>query len=180
MVCKVSDCPNKHKSRGYCSKHYMRFLVHGDATIALKSYHGKTYTPEFKAWINMKQRSTNPRHHAYKHYGGRGIKVCDRWLHSFDNFFEDMGERPENRTLDRIDNDGDYSPENCRWATKKEQINNRRVSNLVTYRDRTHTMGNWAYLLNVPLLTLSARILVYKWPVERAFEEELQCRPWNR
>ena len=88
--------------------------------------HKMSYTKTYKRWIAMKQRCYNPNHNAYNNYGGRGIKICERWLNSFSNFFADMGERPNGMTLDRINNDGDYTPRNCRYATPKEQIKNQR------------------------------------------------------
>lgn len=82
-------------------------------------------TPTYVSWNNMIQRATNPRHPAWKNYGGRGITVCARWR-DFANFLADMGERPEGLSLDRIDNDGDYQPSNCRWATRAQQRLNQR------------------------------------------------------
>jgi hypothetical protein len=91
-------------------------------THGMTRINGK-HSPTFESWHAMLQRCTNPKINRFMHYGGRGITVCDRW-HQFENFFADMGERPPGLTLDRIDNDGNYEPSNCRWATVSEQNSN--------------------------------------------------------
>jgi hypothetical protein len=88
--------------------------------------HGLSKTVEYQTWKRMRQRCYNTNYIRYKDWGGRGIKVCDRWLNSFENFLQDMGERPKGTSLDRINNDGNYEPTNCRWATMVEQRNNQR------------------------------------------------------
>ncbi len=88
--------------------------------------HGMSQSPEYTSWQQMKNRCLNPNGEVYKNYGARGIRICDRWL-SFENFLEDMGKRPSPRhTLGRLDNDGDYEPDNCEWQTATEQNKNRR------------------------------------------------------
>ncbi len=102
--------------------------AHAVATGRANKTHGHTingHSRTYISWFLMKARCTNPNGNRWRHYGGRGIRVCDRWFNSFENFLADMGERPADRSIDRIDNDGNYEPANCRWATPTQQIHNR-------------------------------------------------------
>ena len=101
----------------------------------------------YTCWKHMLQRCYNPRNPRYSRYGGRGIKVCDRWKdphHGFDNFCRDMGDMPVGKSLNRIDNDGDYSPDNCNWASPLEQANNVNRNIWIEYDGRLQTSSQWA------------------------------------
>lgn len=121
--------------------------------------HGKTRTAEHNVWVGMKKRCHNPSCDAYPHYGGRGIKVCDRWLESFAAFLEDVGPRPSpQHTIDRIDGNGDYSPENCCWATKKEQANHTRRNYALTALGRTLNLRQWQDETGIGWSTIKRRL----------------------
>lgn len=129
--------------------------------------HNMSFSPTYYSWEGMKFRCENPNSREYAVYGGRGIKVCERWQ-KFENFLEDMGKRPKGKTLDRIDVDGNYEPSNCRWATPKEQARNRRNNTLITYNGKTQTLVEWEEETGIYSGTISMRIKQYGWSVEKA------------
>lgn len=129
--------------------------------------HGKRQTKEYYIWTTMKQRCCNLNNRKYKDYGGRGIKVCDRWLHSFENFYKDMGNAPDGYSIDRIDVNGDYCPENCRWADVETQSNNKRNSIKITYMGITGSLNFWSSITGISKDTLYARFHVWKWSAEK-------------
>jgi len=114
---------------------------------------------EYTSWSQMKDRCYNKNDHAFYRYGGRGITVCDRWRNSFINFFSDMGPRPSpNHSIDRIDNNGNYEPSNCRWATIKEQNRNRRDNSLITVNGVTKCLVAWVEELGICRTTIQRRM----------------------
>lgn len=137
--------------------------------------HGMVGSPEWKAWASMRGRCSNPNYRSYKNYGGRGIKVCDRWIDSFEAFFADMGRRPSAKhSLDRINNEGNYEPGNCRWATTKEQALNKRINRTVTAFGRTGPLVDFmpaGINGNSPEYNRVLRRVNKGWSIERSLED---------
>lgn len=146
---------------------------------ALSTKHGKHNTREYHNWYNIRSRCYNKNHDCYKYYGGRGIKICDHWLKSFENIYADIGQRPSPKhSIDRINGDLHYScghcqqcvknnwPLNCRWATQVEQMNNTRNNRNITYCGKTLTLSQWARELKICSKTLELRLKC--WSLEKA------------
>lgn len=134
-------------------------------------------TKTYQSWRHMKSRCNNPSNLDYPNYGGRGITVCDRWLNDYDAFFEDMGERPKGFSLDRINNNGNYEPLNCRWATPTEQANNKRNNSILTINGKTQTLSQWAKEKNIHHTVLLYRINA-RLPPEQLFSHK-KIKPKN-
>ncbi len=137
-TCKVDGCENKYCAKGYCSKHYQKSRTYGDPLAGIEiEMHGMHGIAEYMVWKSMKQRCLNKNAIGYKNYGGRGITICDRWRNSFMAFYEDMGLKPfPEAQIDRIDNDGDYEPGNCRWASQIENNRHRTTIKLTMGKAR--------------------------------------------
>jgi hypothetical protein len=143
--------------------------THGRAGMA-----GGKPTPTYKIWEGMRQRCLNPHNHKFRDYGGRGITICERW-HDFSLFLADMGERPSpQHSIDRWpNNNGNYEPGNCRWATRKEQMNNTRHNVILAYHDVALSLTQWAERIGIQPTCLLARIR-RGWTVE-----QILTRPWG-
>lgn len=128
--------------------------------------------PLYPTWQSMLRRCSDRAHFAYHRYGGRGITVCERWRIDFWAFVADMGSRPDKHTLDRINNSGNYEPDNCRWATWDVQGKNRTLGRLLTFNGLTQTLPQWAKQLGLPAHVIRKR-LWKGWSVERALAEPL-------
>lgn len=167
----ICDCGGQSVTSG---KNLRRGIAKSCGCInreGVRRTHEMTGTPEYVSWMHMKARCENPKNKAYPRYGGRGIAVCERWQ-TFEHFFADMGRRPSPaHTLDRIENDGDYRPGNCRWATRKVQNRNRSSNRRVEFNGVSKTFSEWAEGGPVSQQLFRTRLLRYGWPFERALRE---------
>lgn len=151
-----------------------------DTTTLRNLTHGQSRTKEYEAWSGAKRRCIDPRRADYSRYGGRGIRMCREWLDSFETFFRDMGRCPPGHTIDRIDNAGHYEPGNCRWATSKEQANNRRNRTALTFDGETMTVTEWAQRIGMRRTVLHRR-LQRGWSAREALTVPPQkSRHWRR
>jgi hypothetical protein len=131
--------------------------------------HGLSKHELYSVWLGMKQRCADKNHISYHNYGQKGIKVCDKWANSFESFLEDMGERPQKgMSIERIDSNKDYEPNNCKWATRVEQNRNRNNNMCLTYNGVTKTIIEWESIVNIKYTTLRRRINL-GWNVDKIF-----------
>lgn len=137
--------------------------------------HGMTGTPTYNSWLAMRQRCCDSNTKQFKNYGGRGIVICDRWLKSFNDFYEDMGEKPIGLTLERINNNGNYELLNCKWATYLEQNNNARSNQSASYKGRTLNASQWSRVLGIPSTTIRKKIR-NGWSIEKIIKRRTKAR----
>lgn len=147
----------------------LRYGNHQSCGCSRQKADGLHCTPEHRTWSALIQRCTNPKNPRYSEWGGRGITVCDHWLHSFTAFYRDMGPKPSAaHSIDRINNDGNYEPNNCRWATPRQQVLNSRSPRYLTYDGKTMCISDWARKTGIKRHTIAARLDKYNWSVAEA------------
>lgn len=141
-----------------------------------RKLHGMKNTAEYDIWVKMRGRCRNPNDPNFSDYGGRGIEVCARW-ESFAAFYADMGPRPSKaHAIDRLDNDGPYSPGNCAWRTRTEQANNKRNNRFLTANGERLTVTQWARKTGLPASVIRTRVVRLKWPAERAVSQPVRMQ----
>lgn len=148
-----------------------------ERTIKQNTKHGRSGTSEYNTWLTIQRRCYEPTFIGYANYGGRGIAVCASWRDSFEAFFADMGLKPSKaHTIDRKNTNGNYEPDNCCWATRTQQANNKRNNVLLTLADVTLTVSQWAVRTGMATNTIWTRLRLH-WPVERALTAPIRHRP---
>lgn len=149
--------------------------LHKELSAAVHTTHGDSKTKEYRTWFRMLQRCYNKNVANYGKYGGRGISVCKRWRNSYKNFISDMGKCPNTKwSINRIDNDGNYTPENCEWASDTKQANNKSNNVRISYGGKTKTVSQWARELNMPQATLYQRLFNFGYSVAEAFGTKIR------
>lgn len=178
------DCGNTHSVRGGDLRRkkdttFSCGCYRRDRGGRLNRSHGMTGTPEYRTWLGVLKRCNCPDAPGYQHYGGRGIRVCERWA-SFDCFFQDMGPRPsDDHSIERRDVNGHYEPANCTWATITEQSRNKRDTIWLELNGTRRCLREWAEILGIHPTTLLAR-LRHGWSAERALTTPVNVRKRNR
>ena len=169
--CSVVSCDRETWGHGLCNAHYQRLFILGnlneEVPIKEQENHGLSNHPLYDIWKGILRRCTNKKCKAYPRYGGRGITVCEHWR-SLENFIADMSPRPEGKSIDRIDNDGNYEPSNVRWSSAKQQANNTRSNRLHTLNGETKTLMEWCATLGINRSSVSKRVVVMGWSLEKA------------
>lgn len=141
----------------------------------INTTHGCSKHPLFQTWQAMVKRCINKNDPAYKNYGGRGISVCNEWINSPSQFIKDMTPKPEGLELDRIDNNGNYSKQNCKWSTRQEQCTNRRTTRLITFNNQTNSILEWSRITGINRRTIAQR-LSKNWSIEHV----LTYKPYQK
>lgn len=140
--------------------------------------HNKTHSRLFNIWSNMKGRCYNKNNQKYYRYGARNITICDEWKDNFETFYEwSMNNGyADDLSIDRINNDGNYEPSNCKWATNIEQANNKSINHFIEYNGESHTLAEWARIKGLSYKSLSLRINTHHWDIERALTQPMRRR----
>lgn len=178
----ICDCGNIINVRGYslkngntkscgCLKREHAVILGKD-----KRTHGKTHSPLYRNWLCMKSRCNNKTDDHYPTYGGRGIVVCDEWLHDFMSFYNWSVNNGYHKglTIDRIDVNGNYEPNNCRWSTRKQQARNRRSNRNYTINGETHCLSEWCEIYNIKYATVLNRLNKLNWSINQALKLEVR------
>ena len=176
----ICDCGNVvHKSGELLRRGFIKSCgcLYEEVSKQGNPKHNKSNTRIYRIWSEMKRRCLNPNDARYRNYGGRGIKVCNEWLHDFQAFYDWAMSHgyTDNLTIDRIDNDGNYEPSNCRWTTYKQQANNTSNNHFLTYNGETHTISEWSMITGIKSQTISNRIR-RGWSIERSLTDKSNLR----
>lgn len=180
-VCIADDCEDIMASkRGYCGSHLYKLRIYGDINyVRPPRPPRKDSHPLYHTWTGMRHRCSCVTSPSYPLYGGRGIYVCDRWNNlenGFENFLEDMGERPEGTSIDRIDNDGPYAPDNCRWALPVVQNNNKSTNLPIEFDGEIKTLAEWGREYDINPSIVYGRMYRLGWTIEEALNTPVHVK----